>query len=305
MAYLLAIDAGGTKTEYLLADERQTLARVRGGTIKRMRADAETCVANLETALSALTQQSGVQMSEIACSCIGTAGNTVPLVADWLRTEIPSRVAGKLLLLGDVEIALDAAFRGGPGVLVLAGTGSNVAGRTRAGVISTVGGWGPVLADQASGHRIGQEALRAIFFARDEGRTTALLDAVMHFWKLSSIDRLVEYANCSPHPDFSQLTPLVVDCASRGDEVARRVLQQQGQELGRLVRLLIRRLRGLSADASFLPALAFAGSIMAHVPLVREALLAHVRDEFPDVPAQEGIVDPIEGALWRARQAIS
>ncbi len=39
-------------------------------------------------------------------------------------------MSGELILLGDVEIALDAAFHGGAGVLVLAGTGSNVAGRT-------------------------------------------------------------------------------------------------------------------------------------------------------------------------------
>src|ERR1022692_2933365 len=53
---------------------------------------------------------------------IGTAGNTVPLVTDWLRDSFAARVSGELILLGDVEIALDAAFHGGPGVFVLAGT---------------------------------------------------------------------------------------------------------------------------------------------------------------------------------------
>ena len=55
MAYFLALDIGGTKTDYLLADETRELARVRTGTIKRMRIDASTAIANLDQALSELT----------------------------------------------------------------------------------------------------------------------------------------------------------------------------------------------------------------------------------------------------------
>ena len=50
MAYFLALDIGGTKTDYLLADETRELARVRTGTIKRMRTDASTAAANLDHA---------------------------------------------------------------------------------------------------------------------------------------------------------------------------------------------------------------------------------------------------------------
>jgi N-acetylglucosamine kinase-like BadF-type ATPase len=37
MSFFLALDAGGTKTDYVLADETRELERVRTGTIKRMR----------------------------------------------------------------------------------------------------------------------------------------------------------------------------------------------------------------------------------------------------------------------------
>ena len=46
MTFFLALDVGGTKTDYLLADETHELARVRTGTIKRMRTDAQTATAN-------------------------------------------------------------------------------------------------------------------------------------------------------------------------------------------------------------------------------------------------------------------
>ena len=157
MPYFLALDIGGTKTDYLLADETSELARVRTGTIKRMRTDASTAAANLDQALAELTALTGVSMRAIARTCIGTAGETVPLVTNWLREAFAARVSGDLLLLGDVEIALDAAFHGNIGVLAMAGTGSNVAGRMPDGTLITAGGWGPELADQGSGHKIGRE----------------------------------------------------------------------------------------------------------------------------------------------------
>ena len=303
LSLFLALDAGGTKTDYVLADETSILVRVRSGTIKRLRTDASTALVNLETALGELAQRTGLDLTKVTRCCVGTAGESVPLVVDWLRTEISARVGGELLILGDVEIALDAAFRGAPGILVLSGTGSNVAGRGPNGAISTTGGWGPLLADQASGHRIGHEALRAIFLAKDEGRESILLEAVMRFWKLEKLEHLIEFSNQTPTPDLSQLAPLVVSCAEAGDVIADNVLRTQGRELGYLVCLLIRRLRIISGDMSFTPDIAFAGSVMERVAAVRDALLSAVRAEFPSVHSQVGVVDPVEGALWRARQS--
>ncbi len=301
MSFFLALDAGGTKTDYLLADETRELARVRTGTIKRMRVDAATASQNLESALAQLTAQTGVSMAAITRTCIGTAGVSVPLVNDWLQSSFRASVGGGLLILGDVEIALEAAFPGRAGVLALAGTGSNVVGRTNGGLLLTAGGWGPALSDQGSGHRIGLESLRAIFLAKDEEKQTLLLPAVMDFWQLSSLDLLVEYANSRPSPDFSKLTEVVVRCAEQGDETALAVLRQQGEELAYLVRLVIRRLRLASNEHAWTPPIAFTGSILENVSQVRDALIAAVQREFPSAQAPDRVVDPVEGALWRAR----
>lgn len=302
MSYFLALDVGGTKADYVLADDTKVLARVRTGTIKRMRADEAIALARLKEGLHQLETLAAISMQKIARTCVGTAGETVPLVADWLRKEIGKRVSGELLLLGDVEIALDAAFPGAGGVIALAGTGSNVAGRTCTGILTTAGGWGPALADQGSGHRIGQQALRSIFLARDEGRSTCLLPAVLEFWSLESIEQLVSFANTLPGPDVSQVTPLVLRCAAEGDPVAGEVLLREGEDLAYLVILVIRRL--LATDPGHLPGLAFAGSIMENLPPVREALIAAVHREFPAVQMMAGVVDPVQGALWRARTGL-
>jgi len=304
LAFYLALDVGGTKTEYVLADETRELARVRGGTIKRMRTDANTAAQNLDKALAELTALTGVSMSSITCSCVGAAGNTVALVADWIREAFAERVGGSLILVGDVEIALDAAFFGGPGVLVMAGTGSNVAGRTIAGDLTTAGGWGPTLSDQGSGNRIGYQALRDLFMAIDEGRATTLLSAILELWRLPNLDSLVGYANQIPAPDFTRLAPAVVKCAAEGDAAAANVLRREAEELAHLARLVIERIRqagGGTDNPAWLPDLAFTGSILEHVAPIREGIVDALRRDLPSLKVLPGVVDPILGALWRAR----
>jgi len=65
-------------------------------------------------------------------TCIGLAGLSIEAVREWAEREISKAVGGELLIAGDEEIALDGAFRGGPGILIIAGTGSNVLGRAAA-----------------------------------------------------------------------------------------------------------------------------------------------------------------------------
>jgi len=305
MQYFLGVDAGGTKTEFVMGDERREVGRVRAGTIKRMKADAATTEANLQTALDELHAQTGISPRAIARCCVGTAGETVPLVVNWLREAFARQVGGELVIVGDVEIALDSAFFGKRGVLVLAGTGSNVAGRAGTGEIVTAGGWGPALADQGSGHFLGLEALRRGFLAIDQQRPTRLLDLAREFWKLGSLFELIEFANANPAPEFSRLAPLVVAAAEQGDSVAKEVVEQGGADLAMLAGLVIERIRGLEAGsgAAFqVPAVAIAGSILERAAPVRDALAAELRKRYPGIAMMAEPADPPAGALWRARQ---
>lgn len=312
MRYFLGVDAGGTKTEFVLGDEIAELGRVRTGTIKRMKASEEMAEANLLSGLSQLTASTGVSMQSIACCCIGTAGEAVPLVVGWLRHAFGRHVGGKLIILGDVEIALDASFAGKRGLLVLAGTGSNVAARAANGEIVTAGGWGPAMADQGSGHAIGLEGLRRGFLAIDERRPTSLLDIAQTHWKLASLGELIEFANANPGPDFSTLAPLIVAGAQAGDVIAQEVLKQSGADLARLAVLAIESVRSLEtagpahsealAPSEFEPPnVAIAGSILEQVLPVRESMEASLRSRYPGIVFLAHPSDPPAGALWNAR----
>jgi N-acetylglucosamine kinase-like BadF-type ATPase len=72
-----------------------------------------------------------------------------------LRTE---DFSSRIVVTGDTEIALAAAFGDRPGIVVTAGTGSMAIGRDHAGRLHRSGGFGWQMGDEGSGYAIGRPA---------------------------------------------------------------------------------------------------------------------------------------------------
>jgi glucosamine kinase len=300
MSLFLAIDAGGTKTRCLLADETQILARAVTGSVKLMRVNEAEASSRLRTMLTEVSTAAGVSLGDITRTCIGLAGLSIDSVREWAQREIGAALGGDLLLAGDEEIALDAAFRDGPGILVIAGTGSNVIGRAADGVMYQAGGWGPALGDEGSGFWIGQEALRAAFWAKDRGVGTTLLREIGNHWGVKSLGEIVELANARPGPDLPALAPIVAKCAANGDELAAAVLERAGIELAEQVALVALKMKESGGKAKI--GVAYTGSILEHIAPMRSAMIASLKTTAPNVKVIDGAVDALEGALWRARR---
>ena len=303
MAYFLGLDAGATRTRCVLADDHNILARASSGTIKILHRPVEDAEKNLDALLRDVAAESGISLHSIARTCVGLAGITVPRVEDWVRKELQARVSGDTVLVSDGAIALDAAFSGGAGVIVVAGTGSHVIGRASDGRVARVGGWGPVVADEGSGSWIGKRAVRAVFDALDRDEETLLMKKIQEAWDLPSISHLVDVANRIPGPEFSKLTPVVVECAQRGDADAARILQEAGNTLGMYAALAAKRVEKMESQGAALPEVAFTGSILSQIAPVREAMIAWLWRELPGIRIRTEAVDPVLGALWRARSA--
>jgi glucosamine kinase len=301
MGLFLAIDAGGTKTRSLLADESRVLGRAVVGSIKLMRVGEAEATARLRAMLVEVSQTAGVSLSDVTKTCVGIAGHVIPAVRQWAEREIGDAVGGDLLLAGDNEIALDGAFCGGPGILIIAGTGSNILGRAADGTMYHAGGWGPALGDEGSGFWIGQEAARAGFWAKDRGVVTGLLAEIGEFWGAKSVGEIVEMANARPGPDFPALVPLVCRCADAGDELAIAVLERAGIELAEQVALVALKMKESGTRRKI--EAAYTGSVLEHISLVRSAMIAALKKSSPAVRVREDAVDALEGALWRAREA--
>ena len=319
MTHYLAIDAGGTKTQCLLADGTQILARASTGTVKLQRVSEAEASTRLMGMVREVAAAAGVSLHDVARTCFGLAGLSSEAVRDWATRTVSGQVGGSLILCGDEEIALDAAFAGGSGILVIAGTGSNVIGRATDGSLHGAGGWGPVLGDEGSGFWIGLEAIRAALRAKDraladpqsmanpaEPAALTLLSEIQAHWGLASVGELIALGNLrAPSaaltpPDFAELAPVVARCAAEGNTLASEILERSGEELAGLVALVARKMFPAGAPAAALE-VAFTGGVLTHIGMVREAMTPRLAVILPAARVRADEVDSLEGALWRAR----
>jgi len=302
MAKFVAIDAGGTKTQCWVADETHVLASATGGTVKLMSVGEEVATKRLQELVRSAAIEAHVGPDEITRTCMGLAGIGADKVKQWAEKTLRGMVSGKVAVLGDEAIALEAAFKGGPGVFVIAGTGSNVIGRCSDGTRLSAGGWGPVIGDEGSGGWIGLEAVKAALRARDRGQPTDLLAEIQGFWGLQSLGELVAKTNHSKRTNFAELTTVVASGAQHGDPVALRVLERAGEELAEQASLVVRKMRAVRCQPRDISRLAYTGSVLGKISLVREAMTERLKELVPEMEVSPTEVNSLEGALWIARQ---
>lgn len=302
MGTYLALDAGGTRTRCRVADDARVLASAETGTVKLMNVGEDTATTRLRALIASALAQAGVDPQTVTRSAIGLAGSSSEAVRAWAQHVFAATVSGPLMLLGDEEIALDAAFADGAGILVIAGTGSHTIGRCAAGALASAGGWGPMIGDEGSGTWIGLEAIRSALRARDRGVETCLLAEIEAHWKLDSLPAVVAYANQRERPDFAALATVIAACAERGDALAAAVLERAGEELAASVSLVASKMSAAGCPHEDALHVAFTGSVLEKIRIVRRSFTAHLHAALPGVTLLEEAVDPLEGALWRARR---
>ncbi len=240
----------------------------------------------------------GVGSQQIASVCVGASGAGRAEVSDLVARMMGEVVSCRVQVVGDLVIALQAAFGNGPGIVAEAGTGSFAYGRDAGGKTSRAGGWGFAVSDEGSGQWIGRTAVGAVLRAQENGERPGLLAAIEKAWQVSSLNDLVRTANGSPPPDFSALFPLVLSAANSGDAVARSVLSRAGTELAELTKSVVQR---LFAGAGRVP-VAMVGGVFRQSALVRQVFYNHLASEFQGVAVNPTVVEPVLGALELARK---
>jgi N-acetylglucosamine kinase-like BadF-type ATPase len=297
MALVLGIDGGGTKTRVAIAEGERVIAHVEGGSIKRLRVGAEAAEEHLRLALKEIFAIAG--QVQIEAACVGVASASMPGVHEWITVVFKDFGVERVEVVGDEVIALDAAFRGGAGILQIAGTGSNCIGRTADGSRESAGGWSSRLGDEGSGYWIGVHAIRRALHAYDREEKCGILETVGRAWGTKSIDELVNLGDSTPGPDFAALAPLINELAEAGDAVALGVLKQAAEDLVNFVLLVREKLRRKHGLVEEVP-VAWTGSVIGKMRIVREGFRKGLHDVAPDMPVGTDEVVAIEGAIWRA-----
>ena len=336
MRYYLGIDGGGTKTLSAVGDESKLLATATAGPSNVLRIGEAQARESLHQSVRQACAAAGITPAQVTNTCIGAAGAARPEVAEIVRRILAEILPTTIHVVGDMQIALEAAFGAGPGVLVIAGTGSIAYGRDAHGNTARAGGWGFAISDEGSAHWIGRAASAAL--VRDMDRTetdrterdrtemartemdrtegdsksraalqaSPLASALLKAWNLTSLEDFARAPASASPPDFAALFPAVL--ASTEDS-ATQILASAGAELAHLASVVIFRLfppsrtsqTNVAASASPIP-VAMVGGVFRHAALVRQVFYNQVRWLDPGVQVQPEIVEPVEGALRLARQ---
>lgn len=299
MNIFLGIDGGGSKTSCVVGDENSVLGTGTALGSNVIRVGERQARESLGAAIRQACVAAHITPNQIEKTCVGIAGGARPEISAVVRRLLSELVSGEMEVVGDMVIAMEAAFGGGPGVIVIAGTGSIAYGRNSKGETARAGGWGFAISDEGSGHWIGRAAVAASMRGYDEAgdaSTSVLLKSIMKFWGASTIEQLVVEANAVP--DFAALLPVVLSAADAGDATARRVLTQAGVELAALAKIVIGR---LFADAETVP-VAVSGGVFCNCALVRQVFYDRIRAEYPRVLPNANVADPAIGALKLARK---
>jgi N-acetylglucosamine kinase len=240
--YVIGIDAGGTKTVGLLADET-------GKVLTKARGAGANLVVHGELAVEKVLHQVIEDLDApepVAGVCLGMAGvdrdDRKELIRGVMRRL---RLPQKLSIVPDPLVALVAGAPEGIGIVVVSGTGSISYGVDPAGQTARAGGWGYLLGDEGSAFWLGHAAVRHGIRAHDgRGPSTTLLDRIAKKLDLSIPQGLVDWFYDQEHSRHrvAELASVVEEAANEGDEAASDLLNQAAQHLARAGRSVARQL---------------------------------------------------------------
>jgi N-acetylglucosamine kinase-like BadF-type ATPase len=243
--YVLGIDAGGTKTRALLADENAHIVggALGGGANLRTHGELE-----VEKVLHAVIEEAAAAAeARPAAVALGIAGADRPQDEAVLR-GILRRIGfrDRVVVTNDARIAFVAGSERRVGLALVCGTGSIAWGRNRAGEVARSGGWGWHLGDEGSGFWIGERAIREVLRAADgRGPATSLDRALSEHFEIARPEQILYaiYDREFPRTRVAKFASLVEQAALAGDGVAKAILADAAGELVRAAASVRDRLR--------------------------------------------------------------
>jgi len=299
---VIGIDAGGTRTVAILADDDARVLGEARGSGANLHSEGEAGVERvLRDLLASLAASNpGVSVAAIGAGIAGVARTeevaVIRRVLDRILPGVPA------VVVSDALVALEAGTRRGAAIVLISGTGSIAYGRDQHGQAARAGGWGYLLGDEGSGYWLGRNALRCVVRAADgRGRQTSLTPRVLAHYGVSTPQELVQsIAGPGTRPSaIAQLAGLVGDAALEGDALARHLIDRGGEELASAAESVARRLSLTTAP------LWLAGGTLLGVHALRDAVVRELAKSVPELVPAPLAVDPALGAVYLACDLLS
>ena len=272
--YYLGIDGGGTKTTCLVCDEDfNEIYRTVGSSVNFYSEGLQKARENMKDMLDTIEREAGISYFDSVCvgssALFGRADEKTK--ADFCDGVFN---AGNIIMDSDLFIGLKASQKKNV-MVVIAGTGSMVAGFNEKGEIITKGGYGYILGDEGSGYRIALDGIREAVRSLDgTGDNTILGEYLLEFAGVLSKEELVD-AFYSPEKDrksIAAFAPFVSRAVRNGDRVAEKILFTQCELLAASVNALL-------SEMPEKPHIALYGGIFQHDEIYKEHFIKIVSDK--------------------------
>lgn len=292
----IGVDGGGTRSRALVGDrEGRELGAADGGPGLIDPADPLVAAFRVATVAREAAKRARVWLpARVLWAGLAGAGNESARAA--VEKELrDKRLARHVVVGSDVEAAHADAFGEGPGVLLVAGTGSVVRAVDPHGEVVTVGGWGALLGDEGGGYGIGLEGIRAVLRAAD-GREpeTDLTDALLSETGTAGARELADWAVGASKGEIAALSVTVAKVSKTGDVVAARVVHRALGAVREHLEAVLARTEGWGGR----PPVALVGGLVREGGVLREVVVEVAGEVGYEVRLEE--VVPERGALGRA-----
>ena len=289
---LIGADGGGTKTKLAAFEDGIRIAESLAGPLNYRVLPPEEAARNLAEGLDALGIPPDMTAAMgIADPSLDDAPGEDDEAANAFYRILGERLPFPVYARSDVFVTLEGLTRGGPGTLVIAGTGSMGMARNAQGELRVAGGWGRLTGDEGSGYFIAVRGIRAALRAADGlDPPTALTDALLSRFGAASPRAFIPILYGDPEPDIAAFAGDVARCAEDGDAAACAILDDAADRLAETAALLVR-----WADC---PTVGIWGSVLLCNRRVRERFEATLRDvcgeaavTVPSVSAEEAAAE--------------
>lgn len=282
---VLGADIGGTSMRVALFDHGTERGRAdgRGEPIRTGRGGP--LAAQLAALTRPLLSRAGVVRADTIV--IGAAGAGGDAERHELERAVErERLAWRVLVVTDAALARAAAFEGGPGVLLIAGTGSIAVAVDATGQQRRIGGLGWRMGDEGSAYWIGHAALRAVGRVCDgAGPATRLAERLPPAAGVTGIAALVRWSTTASVADIAALAPVVTTAADQGDAVAQSIITRA---VTALIDMVVR------AGTGQLP-VALSGGLLGPGRPLRTTVTHGLTSA--GFTVREGPIDPCRGAI--------
>lgn len=302
--YVLGIDAGGTKTHCVIADENENiLAEGLAGASQHQLFGIRQTEKNLQLAVSAALKEADLTLQDLSYAVLGMSGadgeDDLALLnpaAEKVLPGVPFRV------VHDAWIGMYSALKEPFGVVSICGTGAGHAGRNRQGDELTLRNLDYRLGNYGGGGDLVEKALHYAFRS-DEGtyEKSALEAAVPPIFGVSTMEDVCRLLKQNPLSDKEryQLPITVFQLANSGDSVCRMLIQDLGHEEGLYAAAVIRRLH---MENEQVPVVLIGSLFHSDDPLLLDPFMETVRTSapaaYPVLPTRKPVTGAVRMALF-------